>query len=106
MIDLSQHTLADLRKLQEQVKEEMKGREAQEVNKAREQILAIAQSVGLSVQDLVAKAGKVGKKTGPVAVRYRHPQVPEQQWSGRGRQPKWVKDWVDGGQPLEGLLVS
>ena len=106
MIDLSKHTLADLRNLQEQIKEELKSREAQEVSKAREQILAIAQSVGLSVQELVAKNGKLGKKSGPVAVRYRHPQVPEQQWSGRGRQPKWVKEWVDSGEPIESLLVS
>jgi DNA-binding protein H-NS len=106
MIDLSQHTLADLRKLQEQIKEEMKSREAQEIQKAREQILAIAQGVGRSVQDLLASSGKTAKKTGTVAVRFQHPENQSQKWTGRGRQPKWVKEWIEGGQPIEKLRVS
>lgn len=106
MIDLSQHTLADLRKLQEQIKEEMKSREAQETQKAREQILAIAQGVGLSVQDLLARGGKAAKKTGSVAVRFQHPENQSQKWTGRGRQPNWVKEWVDSGQALDKLRVS
>lgn len=106
MIDLSQHTLADLRKLQEQIKEEMKSRESQELQKAREQILAIAQSVGLPVEALLAKGGKGAKKPGSVAIRFQHPEVPEQKWTGRGRQPKWVKEWVDSGKDLDKLRVS
>ena len=46
-MDLSNMSLGDLRNLQEQIKKEMKTREHQEVQKAREQILAIAQSVGM-----------------------------------------------------------
>lgn len=106
MIDLSQHTLADLRKLQEQIKEEMKSREAQEVQRAREQILAIAQGVGLSLESLMGKGGKGVKKTGTVAVRFQHPEVESQKWTGRGRQPKWVKEWVDSGKALDKLRVS
>jgi len=106
MIDLSHHSLADLRKLQEQINEEMKGREAQEVQKAREQILAIAQSVGRSVQELMASGGKTTKKTGSVAVRFQHPEDQSKKWTGRGRQPRWVKEWVESGKALDKLLVS
>lgn len=106
MIDLSQHTLADLRKLQEQVKEEMKSREAQEIQRAREQILAIAQGVGLPLEALLAKGVKGIKKPGSVAVRFQHPENESQKWTGRGRQPKWVKEWVDSGKELDKLLVS
>jgi DNA-binding protein H-NS len=108
MMDLSNMSLGDLRNLQEQIKQEMKQREQQEVQKAREQIIAIAQSVGVPLKDLIATGGrgaKAGTKSGSVAVRYRNPDDESQQWTGRGRQPKWVKEWVEGGKSLDKLRV-
>jgi DNA-binding protein H-NS len=107
-MDLSNLSLGDLRNLQEQIKQEMKKREQEEVQKAREQILAIAQSVGIPVKDLISTAGrgqKSGGGTGSVAPRYRNPADASQQWTGRGRQPKWVKEWVEGGKELDQLRV-
>ena len=106
-MDLSNMSSADLRNLQEQVKRELKQREGQDLAKAREQILAIAQSVGLPLKDLVGGAGAVrsGRKTGAVAPRYRNPADQSQQWTGRGRQPKWVKEWLDAGKDIAGLKV-
>lgn len=115
-MDLSNMSIGDLRNLQEQIKQEMKTREAQEVQKAREQILAIAQSVGVPLKDLLATGGRGAAakanstkanstKGNTVAVRYRHPDNASQQWTGRGRQPKWVKEWVEGGKSLEKLRV-
>ena len=104
MVDLSKMSVGDLRNLQEQIKQEMKKREQQEVQKAREQILAIAQSVGVPLKDLIATNSR-GAKTGSVAVRYRNPDDSSQQWTGRGRQPKWVKEWVEGGKSLDKLRV-
>lgn len=110
-MDLSNMSVGDLRNLQEQIKQEMKAREAQEVQKAREQILAIAQSVGVPLKDLLATGGRGAASKGSatkgntVAVRYRHPDNASQQWTGRGRQPKWVKEWVEGGKSLDKLRV-
>lgn len=110
-MDLSNMSLGDLRNLQEQLKQETKKREQQELQKAREQIIAIAQSVGVPLEDLVssavrgAKSKNSGGGTGSVAVRYRNPNDASQQWTGRGRQPKWVKEWVEGGQPIDQLRV-
>lgn len=107
-MDLSNLSLGDLRNLQEQIKQEMKKREHQEVQKAREQILAIAQSVGVPLKDLMTSTrggAKATGGTGSVAVRYRHPDDASQQWTGRGRQPKWVKEWVEGGKSIDQLRV-
>jgi DNA-binding protein H-NS len=110
-MDLSNMSVGDLRNLQEQIKQEMKTREVQEVQKAREQILAIAQSVGVPLKDLLATGGRGNAAKGnstkgnTVAVRYRHPDNASQQWTGRGRQPKWVKEWVEGGKSLDKLRV-
>jgi DNA-binding protein H-NS len=110
MMDLSNMSLGDLRNLQEQIKQEMKQREQQDLQKAREQIMAIAQSVGVPLKDLIATSGrgaKAGGKSGAgsVAVRFRNPDNESQQWTGRGRQPKWVKEWVEGGKSLDKLRV-
>ncbi|MES2298910.1 MAG: H-NS histone family protein [Pseudomonadota bacterium] len=102
-MDLSNLSINDLRKLQDQIKQEMKKREHLEMAKAREQILAIAQSVGVPLKDLIG--GGIRAKTGTVAVRYRHPDNSTQQWTGRGRQPRWVKEWVDGGKSIDALRV-
>ena len=109
MTDLSNYSLADLRNLHEEIKQEMNNREAQDLQKAREQILAIAQSVGVPLAELIGKGGKGGNKkgpSGPVAVRFQNPENASQQWTGRGRQPRWIKEWVEGGKSLDELRVS
>lgn len=107
-MDLSNMSLGDLRNLQDQIKQEIKTREHQDIQKAREQIIAIAQSVGVPLKDLISAGGRGAKSnagSGSVAVRYRHPDDSSQQWTGRGRQPKWVKEWVEGGKSLDQLRV-
>lgn len=102
-MDLSNFSLAELRQLQDDIKKQMKKREQDDMSKAREQILAIAQSVGVSVKELVGTG--IRAKTGTVAVRYRNPADASQQWTGRGRQPKWVKEWTDAGKSMDALKV-
>ena len=102
-MDLSSLSLSELRTLHDDIKKQMKKREHDDLSKAREQILAIAQSVGVSVKDLVGTG--IRAKTGTVAVRYRNPDDASQQWTGRGRQPKWVKEWTDSGKSRDLLKV-
>lgn len=104
-MDLSNMSSADLRKLQEQVTRELKRRESQDLAEARERILAIAQSVGMPVKDLIGGGAGSRGKTGSVAPRYRNPADSSQQWTGRGRQPKWVKEWLEAGKDISGLKV-
>ncbi|CAN7631684.1 H-NS histone family protein [Massilia sp. LjRoot122] len=107
MTDLSNLSIADMRNLLKQVEIEIKLREADEINKARDQILAIAQSVGVPLDQLLGGAGKGIKKgaSGTAPVRFKHPQDESLKWSGRGRQPKWVKEWTEGGKPLDEIRV-
>jgi DNA-binding protein H-NS len=42
---------------------------------------------------------------GGTTARFRHPANKSLRWSGRGRQPKWVKDWVASGQSLDALRI-
>ncbi|MEQ7884083.1 H-NS histone family protein [Xanthomonas hortorum] len=49
------------------------------------------------------KAGK--RKLGPVPPKYRNLKNPEETWSGRGRQPRWLAQQVAQGKSLEAFLI-
>lgn len=38
-------------------------------------------------------------------VSFRNPDDLMQTWTGRGKPPRWVTDWVQGGKSLEALRV-
>lgn len=106
-MDLSNMSSAQLRELQDQVAKELVKRASEDKARAIEQINAIALRVGATVEELVAAARtKSTGSTGPVAARYRNPADNAQQWTGRGRQPQWVKEWVDAGKALDGLRIA
>lgn len=48
------------------------------------------------------KAVKSGAKVKP---KYRSATDPKLTWTGRGRQPKWVAEWVESGRSLDELLI-
>ncbi|QNA89408.1 H-NS histone family protein [Massilia sp. Dwa41.01b] len=105
--DLSGYNLSELKGLQFEIEKEIKERQRQEVKEARERILAIAQDLGVSVEELLA--GSVGKAKGgsgkKVAAQYRNPADENQTWTGRGRQPKWVAEAIKGGKNLDDLRI-
>jgi DNA-binding protein H-NS len=38
-------------------------------------------------------------------VAYRHPDNPGMAWTGRGKPPRWVTEWIHDGKSLETLRV-
>jgi DNA-binding protein H-NS len=108
-MELSKLNLAELKDLLVQAGAELKNREKADLDAARNEINAIAQRMGLSLKDLIgagAGKGKVRKQTGKVAIQYRNPQDASQEWTGRGRQPNWVKELVASGKNLMSAKVS
>ena len=102
-MNLSNFSLSGLRNLQNQVNKQLEVTAQQDLAKARDEIQAIARSVGISLEELVK--GAVDKKSGKVAVQFRNPANAEEQWTGRGRQPKWVKEWLEAGKKLDAFRV-
>lgn len=105
--DLSGYNLSELKGLQSDIEKEIKNRQQQEVKKAREQILSIAQNLGVSVEELLANNGTKskggsGKKVQP---QYQNPADSSQSWTGRGRKPKWIVDGLAGGKALEDFKI-
>jgi DNA-binding protein H-NS len=105
MQDLSHYSLSQLRTLEVQIVEELKKRHFLGVSQAREQILHIARGAGLSVEELLAGKGPKEPKSGSREAKFRHPDDASKQWSGRGRQPSWLKDWLAAGKSLDDTKV-
>ncbi|SDA47852.1 MULTISPECIES: H-NS family nucleoid-associated regulatory protein [unclassified Janthinobacterium] len=102
-MNVSTMTMVELRNLQEKVQQEISQRERQDLSKAREQIMAIAQQAGIPLKQLILDG--LHPRTGKVAVRFRNPENAAEQWTGRGRQPLWVKNWVESGKSIDLLRV-
>jgi DNA-binding protein H-NS len=105
MQELSKYSLSQLHTLEAQIFEELKKRHFLGVSQAREQILHIARAAGLSVNELLAGKGSKKGQSEPQKAKFRHPDDSTKQWSGRGRQPGWVKDWLAAGKSLDDTKV-
>ena len=104
-MDLSTLTDVELRDLQQQIPGELKRREAQDKVKILNDARAFVKARGYALEDLLGKEVKAKGPTGKVKVKYRHPKNAALEWTGRGRQPKWVAEWLDAGGRLEDLTV-
>ena len=95
----------DLEKLQAQIADlQRKAEDLLHQKKAAviEEVKAKVKSYGLTMKDLGLSDKPHTKATQAVAVKYRHGDY---SWTGRGRQPKWVVDYIAQGGTLEDLLV-
>lgn len=59
---------------------------------AMRELQVVARKHGLSIEEIIG--GPVSRSTGMTDTFYRHPDDPNKTWSGRGRQPAWVKQMV------------
>ncbi len=100
--DLENMSLKELRDLHKAVGRQIDGFEA----KKKEQAMAAAQQAaeehGFSLKELLA-GGKVAKAT--VASKYANPENKSETWTGRGRQPRWVKGHLDAGGSIDDLMI-
>ena len=88
----------------EQAQSEFDNRRAKELRTEIEKMVA---KEGFTIDDIFG--GKTGKRNSAVKskgpAKYRHPENASLTWSGRGRQPQWYKDAIEGGKSPEDLAV-
>ncbi|ENO89740.1 H-NS family nucleoid-associated regulatory protein [Thauera linaloolentis] len=122
-MDLSSYSLPDLRRLQTKVESEIRRRSDTTRRALLKQVQKLVAEQGLTLDDLIdapaaaaqpqakataaakAKRGSAKKTKAPSVIKYRNPANPEQGWSGHGRRPQWVLDWLGQGKPLEELAA-
>ena len=100
---LQNYSLAQLIELQQRVEVAIGERKAMEARELKEQMQALAQKSGFSLNELFGT--KRGGKRGPAPIKYRNPKDPSQTWTGRGRKPRWLTAKLDKGAKLEDFAV-
>jgi DNA-binding protein H-NS len=79
--------------------------EKRRLDDARKAAAKTAAEYGFRLADLVdSKADTNGKSKLPP--KYRHPENPDQTWTGRGRRPAWLEEALASGHALEEFKID
>lgn len=106
-VDLSKLDLDELKKLRADVDKAIKNYEARRKQEALAAAEATAKEMGFTLSELMGEAAKgKGRKGALNPPKYRHPENPALTWSGRGRQPAWIKEGLEAGKSLEDFLIA
>ncbi len=90
LIDTAQKTLRD-RQL---------GKRKEVINQIKDLAATIGYTVELT-EISPEKATGSSRKGSKVPVKYRDPENSKHQWTGRGMQPKWLRELIEQGRTLE-----
>ncbi|WP_299771189.1 H-NS histone family protein [uncultured Tateyamaria sp.] len=96
-------SLEELKSIQKEATKAISSYEARKRKEALAAVEAKAAEMGFSLSELTGGAKPKGPKAPP---KYCHPENPAKTWTGRGRQPNWVKEALAGGKALEDLLIA
>ena len=105
--DISDLSVEELKRLQVEAEALIVSKKDQAIEDAYDQIVAIADGLGFSIEELLELGEQKRKKTTRKAVepRYRNKNNPEQTWTGRGKQPRWLVAELEKGAKLEDFLI-
>lgn len=105
-MDLSTLSVAELKSLLEMIPAEIRRREKEDKARIRKELEELAAKSGYSLDELLGEAAeKVAKVKKAVAIKFRHPNDTSLSWTGRGRQPKWVVDFLANGGKIDQLSI-
>jgi DNA-binding protein H-NS len=108
-IDLSGLSVSDLEQLISDAKTRIEVVKKAQYAELRKALEAQARSAGFDIYELFAagrtRAPAAAGDKRAVAPKYRNPADKGQTWTGRGKQPHWVRDALAGGKTLEQLAI-
>lgn len=107
MPDISNLSVEELKRLQIEAEALIASKKDQAIEDAYNQIIEIAENVGLSVDQIIEFGLSKRKKGSRKAVepRYRSKINSADTWTGRGKQPRWLVAELESGATLEDFLI-
>jgi len=102
-IDLNELNLEELIFLHSELPKYINKAKKAEKLALKEQMEAMAAEAGFSLDEIVNNKNKT--QIGFVKAKYRNPDDFNETWSGRGKKPKWVQDFIGDKGKLEDLLI-
>lgn len=98
--DWASGTTAELWRLYDEVTTVLSRRMIAEKAKLEERLRRIDGTAG------VQNEGRARRPYPPVLPKYQNPKNPSETWSGRGKQPRWLKAQLRAGKKLDDLLIN
>ncbi|MDD2990693.1 MAG: H-NS histone family protein [Zoogloea sp.] len=121
-MELSSLSLTELRRLKGKVETEIQRRSDTAKKDLLKRMQKLAAEHGMSLNEVIGQEGSekaapaprkaaakpaVKKAAKPASViKFRNPENPAIGWTGHGRKPQWVIDWLAQGKPLDALRVD
>lgn len=108
-IDLSSYSVEQLIALSEEANREIVRQEEGRVLAAQREMKQLASGLNMTVEEVIyyGARNKKRKSTKTVGeIRYQNTANPEQTWTGRGKQPNWLKEALERGASKEDFLVA
>ncbi len=103
--NLDNLSLEELKALQKDVEKAIADFESRKRKEAIEAVKAAAKEHGFSLDELTGGAAPRKSKASKNPPKYRHPENAEMTWSGRGRQPAWIKEALQAGRSLDEFAI-
>lgn len=104
-LDLGAMTLEELKHLHKEVTEAITTYEERRRVEAIAALEVKAQEMGFKLSNLLGAAAKSKGSKGGSVPKYVHPENPTVTWTGRGRQPAWIKEALKSGRSLDEFLI-
>jgi len=86
-------------------KAELANKQAESRKGVISQIHELAKSIGAKVDISFSSDAPANRRGGKVAVKYRDPANPSNQWTGRGQAPRWLQAYFQAGRTREEFAV-
>jgi DNA-binding protein H-NS len=103
-IDLSKLSIDELQALAREIEQEIIGRREADRERVLAQMRELAGSLGMTFEELLKQErGRERARVPGTSVRFRHPENSALTWSGRGKRPQWINEWLASGRTLEDL---
>jgi len=104
MKELEEMSAEELVDLKTRIDTLLKTRKAEASNELLAEFREKAESLGIDFDVLVGKSKKKKSSTKRVP-KYRNPENSSETWTGQGRQPNWVKTYLDQGKDLKDIAI-
>ena len=101
-VDISNLSVAELEKLKGSIDSAIANRRDGELLNLRQAIDDMIEAAGFTLDEVLQV--RTAKKRA-VKAKYSNPNNPSETWSGRGRKPIWVQEWIADGNDLNDCLI-
>lgn len=102
-------TISQLAELKQGIEKEQQRRKTDAAREIRERVSQLAKELDVSTDELMQKIvskSVTGRSRAKIPPKYRDPDNPSNEWTGRGQKPVWLREKLEQGRSLEDFLID